>query len=229
MNKKLNFLFLVLIFLILSIVNVKAEEYSVDVDYKGATAGASVDLYLKGIETIAENADYPLYYVHFANENDPAPVVKNGESIDTDFDSLGKWKSVNGKNGFIYSSLDDWYMLEGYDYLYVVKETERDTFSEVSTKIKIEKPPVPPLGQKYEIFIFDDDKKITVFPYYPSLYSERTTFDGFLELKVGVISDNFVLNNFRNNSSDKYLKLMEYAKSADGKIYDVKGAEKFSY
>ena len=82
-----------------------------------------LDLHLNGTEI----KDNTYYYVYFSNSNSEDIKSKitsqaTGEcQIETDYKDFSKFFSVNNDSKINVN--DDWYMLNGYNYVYVVKQS----------------------------------------------------------------------------------------------------------
>ena len=199
-------------------------KYSIDVK---ATfeVGAKLTMTLNGIEEKNDKVDY---YVKFVNENDPMPTIEQTNIgctfSDLDNDEIDKFKWVSDIDDTIVIS-DDWYLLNGYEYAYIVKQTRNTDeniggiFCEIiKSPIKVDKPSIPDLGKRYQFYLFTDAdfKGLSTFPLFPTFGS---TGDHMLKTKIGIINDETLLKKLANNSKDSLQSLLEYAKKHDGTTF----------
>ena len=212
--KKIRNLFTITMFiLIIAIFDVNAENYSIDVDVK--TGNAATDLIMKLNGDIKNNKNY---YVLFVNEGDTKPILNSSDSIydstiAPDSNDIKKSKSV-GLNTSELNISDDWYLLKGYNYAYIIECDENSYNCKVSdSPVKVEKPELPMLSSRYHIYLFKDDNTVSVFPYFPYI---GKCGDHKLTVKIGLIQDNNILKSLANNEANSMNKLLEYAKNNDG-------------
>lgn len=187
--------------------SVCAEDYSISVDATTGNAGASLQMKLNGITDT--NSDY---FVLFVNEGESKPdvsVCPSVSSIGVDQYNIRSFKGVSTTTGDI-SIQDDWYMLKGYDYAYIVKCPTTTTCKVTENAIKVERPSLSKLSSRYQIFLFGDGKGLSAYPYFPNMGKNG---DHKLVVKVGLISNNEILNKLAKNESDSLSSLMTYAKN----------------
>ena len=238
MKNNLKWLLIMLSFgVFVSNVNAEETEYVKIVDNDGYSI--SVDVTHDGMPSLnmtlngMEEKENTRYYVKFVNENDEMPALeesKYGCDI-SQFSSFSgnNWHDVASHNNEIYVE-NDWYMLSGYNYAYVVRGYEGDAkkeyryYCEITKEpIKVNRPDLPKLGERYDIFFHNGDygetkNSMHVSPTFPY---RGTTESHMLNVKIGVINDNNVLSKLANNTSDSLTSLMEYAKNNDGKVYQL--------
>lgn len=193
--------------LLFGINNIKAEDYSISVDATTGNAGANLQMKLNGITDTNSS-----YYVLFVNEGESKPdvsVYPSDSSIGVDQYNIRSFKGVSTTTGDI-SIQDDWYMLKGYDYAYIVKCPTTTTCEVTENAIKVERPSLSKLSSRYHIFLFGEGKGLSAFPYFPNMGKNG---DHKLVIKVGLISNNEILNKLAKNESDSLSSLMTYAKN----------------
>lgn len=197
-------------------------KYSADVK---ATyeVGANLTITLNNIVLNENNVEY---YVMFVNKGESRPIMKQTnlgcEYPETNHENINKFKYVNTTTGEIVID-DDWYILDGYDYIYVVKQTSDKVnggryCSITKEPINIKKPSLPDLGKRYQFYVFSESEfdGLSTFPLFP--------YDGHngthtLKTKIGLIKDNSLLKKLANNSKDALSSLLEYAKKNDGTVF----------
>lgn len=231
--KKLRNLILIMIFTFIGIINISAEEkYSIKLDIKTGTIESSLSMSLEGIdmEDAIDNKIY--YFIKFANEGDEKPVLSKNPLFDNKVDfSATEYNIIN----IYYDSdtnkytneilvLEDWFLLKGYEKAYVIKCEDLFT-CETSNQIDIKKPELPELSQRYQIFLYtnvdNEAEKNTIsvlnsFPYYGTAGSHE------LNVKIGLINDQDLLNKLNNKEQGSLEILKKYAKNADGKVFTKK-------
>ena len=142
MKKFLRFLLVVFMVTFISVIKVNAEDYKINVE---VTNLGDISSHLS--MTIDGQFDFNnyRYFIWFLNENDPAPTPGNPDSSNSSI--IGKWEGISQCSNKACFRIDDWYMLDGYDYAYIEKrEKSTDNYSLASSKIKIEKPELLPIN-----------------------------------------------------------------------------------
>lgn len=211
--KKVKNLLLCSIFycsIILGINNVCAENYSISVDAETGNAGSNLTMRLNGITDTS--SDYFVLFVNKGTQKPDVSVYPTESTIGVDNKKINSFKSVSTSEGVLgnISIKDDWYMLNGYDYAYIVKCSSPTTCEVTNNHIKVDRPELQALGTRYQMFLFEKEKYLSVFPYFPHL-GENGNHQ--IEVKIGLISDNSILSKLRNNTSDALSSLLTYAKN----------------
>ena len=210
--------------------NVKAEEseYVTEVDNTNYSIESTVEdtlslkMNLKGIDETTNVH----YYVYFSNSTTEKPTISEGSSgcdIPTDNSDLTKFKDVFS-DGKIYIR-DDYYLLKGYQYAYVVKSTYQDDYKyhcEITkTPINVEKANLPELSKRYRYFNATDNKKkydtVYKFPHDPGLVEMG---NHKVITKIGLINDNDLLRKLSKSENGSLEELLSYAKTNDGTFYN---------
>lgn len=238
MKNNLKWLLIILTFGIFTS-NVNAEEteyvktvdndgYSISVDVAHSGTYFDLNMILNGMEE-EEDANY---YVKFVNGNDEMPTLEwseedgcNDDLWNSDKSLMDNWYSVE-LDGRIYEkghiSVDnDWYMLSEYNYAYVVKSHQEGfhNYCEITKEpIKVARPDLPNLGERYNVSLFASSNRAFVFELFPN---DGNTGSHTLNIKVGIINDNELLSKLAYNTSDSLTSLMEYAKTHEGKVFRV--------
>ena len=187
-----------------------------------------LDLHLNGTEI----KDNTYYYVYFSNSNSEDIKSKitsqaTGEcQIETDYKDFSKFFSVNNDSSINVN--DDWYMLNGYNYVYVVKQSyveEEGNYCEINKKpIYVEKTKLPKLTQRYQYFLFDEanrsSKEDSTFDIF-TLFPESGDIGNHKKItKIGLINDKDLLRKLSKNESGSLEELIEYAKKSEGTKYE---------
>lgn len=214
MKKKLLLLFLFAILFIISTEKIYASTdintFTIDVE---ATTGVASSL---NINVNGEFEENTLYYAMFVDKDSikPTDIPKSWhESIKTDKDNIESWKTISSHGNINIS--DDWYLLNGYDYVYILK-CNKDSCNISNNPIKIEKPALPELSKRYQIYFFSDDKSLSIFPYFPYMGKNGAHK---LDLKIGIITDENLLYKIYKNEAGALENLMDYAKNNSGSSY----------
>lgn len=203
MKKKLFIGVFGIFLMFFGIIGVKAadsDSYSIDVQVSYGDS-ASLTLTLNG--ELDKNS---FYFVKFVNEDDEKPEILSEHVVCTD--DIDCWKAVS--NSVILIN-DDWYMLDGYDYAYIMVSTGSST-TILDTPIKVEKPQLPDLGKRYKI-VFATKKSFLIKPQFP--YGGRYGINGSHKgsVKIGVINDEKILYSIYKEEKDSLEKLINYAKN----------------
>jgi len=210
MKKKILFVFVLLVsIMFMGIEKVNAEEYNISVEIEQQTV---LKMKLNGINN--KNR----YYIKFEKDSGAQINVPSyDELFKTDYSGdITKWVPVI--DGDILIS-NDWYMLN-YNYAYIVScDSSNKTCSLGSNPIKVEKPSLPELGQRYKLYIFSQGSSGSVRPQFPNY---GTNGSHIIQVKIGKVNSNDVLNKFRTGSADRLQTLLDYAKQNDGICYEIK-------
>lgn len=213
--------------------------YSVDVDAQTGAVAASLKLTLNH-PTEADGTAYYLYFIK--NQNDAAPDLTANTTV-----AGGNLCSI--KSGILSSKVgtfnltdsssnkinveDEWYLLDGYEYAYVIKllptgENSRKCMIS-SSPINVERPDLPTISGRYKIYIFGDSDNavgypnLSAFPLFPKSFGANANMllgEEKTITKVGLVEDNNILLKFKNGESDAYSSLLSYAKAAtNGRSY----------
>lgn len=226
--KKVRSLILTLVLILISIGTVNAADYSINVEAETGNAGSGLEMSLEGIDEETAHKNNYNYYVRFVNEGDSKPQLTGTphDSIEGVGNGINSYLSVNvyhdEKNNAYHNSIAidyDWYMLKGYTKAYIVECKTYDTCSMLENPVSVEKPALPKLTQRYQNFLFTDQKKLSVFPFFPTI---GKTGSHEINVKIGLIQDNELLNSIAKDKSGAYEELMEYAKQNDGTIFTAK-------
>ena len=231
MKKKLLLIVFSIFFMFVGIYNVSAEEvtdindFTIDVDAQTGNAGSGINIYVNGV--LEENI---MYYLKFINKNDSKPdLPSNDNDVNDSSDNINDWKAIlhySDTNKNEVSIKDDWFLLNGYEYAYILK-CDINTCQMSDEPIEVEKPKLPNLGERYHVFYFSEDEsnpvpKISVFPYFPYFGSNG---NHMINIKIGVINDKNLLRSVYKKDADALEKLLEYAKTNDGKIISNKDVD----
>ncbi len=188
---------------------VKVSAYDInDFSIEITTKGYELDLIVKG-----DNDENASYYLKFLNEGDPKPTdIPNSllSGVETSKEDISKWKQITGSGTVAIAN--DWYILKGYDYVYMLKcDTKSCVMSD--TPVKLEKPALPAIGQRYKIYFFNKEKELSVFPTFPT---SGITGTHKITTKIGKITDNDLLYKVYKKESDAMEKLIKYAINNNG-------------
>lgn len=217
MTKKLLSLFLTVSLSLVFTGKVYAQQstdintYTIDVKAETGSAGSFLNIKVNG--KFEGNA---LYYAKFVNDGDSKPTdIPNSfhDKIDSDRDDIKKWKTIS-QLGEI-SIRDDWYLLSGYDNVYILK-CNSSSCSLTDKPLKLEKPGLPELSKRYALYYFSDKLSLSIFPYFP--YSGIMGSHG-IELKIGIIDDKDLLYKIYKKENNVMQELMNYAKNHTGKTF----------
>ena len=211
-------------------VTIADKNYSISVE---ATKSAGAGLYMKLGGTDYVNDEKTNYYVYFSNDANVVPTdkvtIEDECAVSTNPATFPSFKSVFNEGEISISN--DWYMLNGFNYAYVVKQTEVEGSEgtyyhcEFSSKaIEVKKPELEPIGQRYQYFVFSKDKKISVFPYFPH-FGEMGSHK--IITKIGLINDKDLLKKLSKSESGSMEELLAYAKTTEGKTYTYLDSDSF--
>jgi len=195
--------------------------FKIDVEAQTATAGAN--LTMKVVGTLNDDSEYS-YYVKFVNKGDVKPTDYPENvfgDIDVDADDITKWKRIYKTDDTNYSNQIsigyDWYMLNGYDYAYFLM-CNNDTCTISDEPLKVDRPSLPELTQRYHVFAFTDElNTLDVFPYFPYLSGKNGSHK--LSVKIGRIDDEKLLSSVLKQEKGAFENLMKYAIDNDGTLY----------
>ena len=173
------------------------------------------------------------YYVYFLkNQDDPKPNLETYKGKSKGLEYLFDFPTSNDTsgihmvfaNGSVFTS-NEWYILNGYDWVYIIrsqtkKGSSKYVYEITETPINIAKPNLPELNQRYNIYLFNKDKKISIYNNYPYSETSGKTKIGnhTLETKIGIIKDTDLLKRFAQGEKP-YQDLLTYAKNNDGFKY----------
>ncbi len=230
MKRKLNYVLLFLLTIVLLPLGVKAEEtYSITAEAE-MKIGGKLTMILNGVSS--SNDGSTSYWVYLCNDSDPAPTFEatSSSSIPVKTADLGVvagWHQVvfdeqdaSTKNpiGTINIS-SGWYVLNGYTTAYVLTNKKVSDTSGIkytnslSQKITITKPKLFDKGKGYDFDIGDKSsiysRNSNVWPKFPY----RHALEGKLNVKVGTINDSTIIKKYINNTGDAYSGLLTYAKN----------------
>ena len=121
---------------------------------------------------------------------------------------------------------DDWYMLDGYDYAYLLKCTQ-DSCEITEDPIKVTRPALPSLGERYQLYFLNHlqtGNTLSVFPLFPD---EGGNGSHKLNIKVGIINDNNLLYSVYKREAGSMANLLNYAKNHNGTSYVLSQDNKF--
>lgn len=227
MKKKLFIGVFGIFLMFFGIIGVKAADinsFTIEVELSNKGTVAS------GIEinVIGEFEEDSLYYLKFVNEKDSKPedIPENWrESVETSNTDITKWKNLLVSPVIAQAKVhnsDDWFLLNGYNYAYIM-QCNSETCSVTDKPLKIERPELPELGKRYQVYYSDSDgiqekTQLSFFPLFP--YSGKNG-SHTIEIKIGVINDEELLYSIYKNEANASSKLLEYAKKKDGKKYEM--------
>ena len=231
MKRKLNYVLLFLLAIVLLPLGVKAEgTFSITAEAE-MKIGGKLTMILNGVPS--SNDGTTSYWVYLCNDSDPAPTVEATSSSSipvktADYGVVAGWHDVvdseqeaSTKNpiGTINISSDGWYVLNGYTTAYVLTSKKVSDTSGIkytnslSQKITITKPKLFDRGKGFDFSLGDKSsifaKNSNVWPKFPY----RHALEGKLNVKVGTINDSTVIKKYSNNTSDAYSSLLTYAKN----------------
>lgn len=220
MKKKILTLLLVISLTFLFAQNVSAStdinSFTIDVEAETGNAGSGLTMKVNG-----DFEDSASYYAKFVNENDPKPTIPSkGSDTNPAFDDIKSWKDIISSSSLLFIS-GDWYMLDGYDYVYILKCDSSSCI--LSDKpIKVDRPELPELSKRYSIGLYeesiDDTPRLDVFPLFPETGKNGSHE---IEIKIGIINDNNLLYKIYKNESGALESLVEYAKNNSGTTYSL--------
>lgn len=208
MKRKIMLFLLIICMMFCGVIGVKAadsDSYSIDVE---VSYGDSVSLTLTLNGELDENSGY---FVKFVNEDDKKPEIwSDHNAVCTD--DIDCWKAVDDDSVILIN--DDWYMLDGYDYAYIMISTDGSS-TVLDTPIRVERPQLPDLGKRYKI-IFQAKKSFLIKPRFP--YGGQFSINGSHKrsVKIGVINDEKILYSIYKEEKGSLEKLMNYAKNDTG-------------
>ena len=214
MKKITMIIFLLVCFVFIGLGKVNAEEYSISVDIESSGSHSDLKMYLNG------EFEDRLYYVKLVNENDPKPSITSAKTGEVSAEDITKLKAVStDRNGEININ-DDWYMLKGYNYAYVVKCMGTDSCEVVNDNpIEIEKPMLPSYTNRYKITFVA--KELQAYSNFPDGRPFGINGSHTKVIKLGKITDNDVIRKLAKSESDAISSLMNYAVSADGQTFET--------
>ncbi len=179
---------------------------------------ADLNVQLTGITD--QNADYYIWFqdsgeINIDQNNYGCDIDNYGEGID-------RFHYVTSSTGSV--SLDyDWFMLNGYDKAYVIKEYyDREnggTYCEITKQpITMERPGLFAAGTNYDVALFTDEeyRGISTIPRFPHYGS---TGSHIIINKIGRITDNELLRKLSKNEAGAYDQLLTYAKNNPGSTF----------
>lgn len=209
------------------------KNYSISVQ-ADHSAGAQLIMTLGGSDYV--KSDDVTYYVYLSNDANAVPTDKVtvdtlGCNVTTNYETLPNFKLVTNSGQLAMGY--DWYMLNGYNYAYVVKETKVVSteqgvhkYCEFSNKaIEVKQPELEAIGSRYQYYVFSQQKELNVFPFFPHLGSIGSHT---INTKIGLISDKDLLNKLAKKQSGSMNELLEYAKTAEGKTYSYSDSQSFN-
>lgn len=220
-KKLLSLLFTSLLFVGVSTVKASTDinDWTVTVEAETGNAGAGLKMTVDGEGEKGNN-----YYVVFVNEGDEKPVFNSWKDVpkyEYDSEEFKQYVPIyfgDANQDKEFYTDREWYLLKGYDYLYFLKcDYVGDKGCETSENpIKLVKPELPELDQRYHFFYFEDGNRFDVFPYYPYPKKEKLKY----QFKFGLVNNKELLYSLYKEESGALKKLLEYAKEADDKVYE---------
>lgn len=215
MKKKILILLLIIGLTFSFVQNVSASDEtdinSFTIDVEATTGTVLSELTIKVNGKFEENSNY---YLKFVNEGDSKPtnIPKKSSDVGVDRKDITKWKSIVSSE---VSISEDWYLLNGYDYAYILKCNS--TSCTLSDKpLKVNRPALPELSKRYQIYLFNGEAEFSVYPYFP--YSGQNGSHE-INVKIGRISDKNLLYKIYKNETGALKSLMDYAKDDSGTVY----------
>lgn len=236
--KKLRNLIIIMILTFIGIINVNAEEnYKINVFAETGYFGADLRMTLEGFDKKAAIENGDLYYAKFVNEDDEKPALEDidflGEPGLSNFNYITV--AYDSENDGYFSFIEvthDWYMIEGYTKVYIIKKNRyNDEYKIIDEPIILEKPELPELSERYEVYL-DWNSESTKYKNTLSVHPQYPNVDDIgsheLNVKFGIIKDENLLKKLANKERDSLEELMKYAKTTEGKTYTHKDYE-FSF
>lgn len=156
-------------------------------------------------DVVVENIslDKNSYYVYISKNNNEQPKY-NYENCSR----LSKYDDGSVKTGFSGELARKILEEVGDNYIYVIKKDSDGNETIVVNAKKIEYPTLPGLGNRFDIYLYDEDKSI-----FSNAIAITETRD--VTYKIGKITSNDVLKSFKNDTSDvAFANLLKYAKTA---------------
>ena len=207
--------------------NNEENECDIIVNATTGNAGSYLEKKLSGINEKEAKENYYAYFVRFVSEGDNKPNLTtnpydSSEGVDKGIDSylsVSIYKVEDTEEYTNRINVDyDWYMLSGYDKAYIVECDSDDNCTMTDEPLNVERPELPKLTQRYQNFLFsqDDQNSLSIFPFFPKI---GTTGSHEINVKIGLINDEDLLEKIANEEPGSLEELMEYAKVNDGVIF----------
>ena len=183
------------------------------------TAGSTLEFKVNG-DLDYNNYDYAIY---LTSDKDSKPTLPSSRAkLTTNIVNPGEsWVSAYrsiSSDGKVHVS-DEWYMLEGYNYAYVVQCDDSSCIMS-SNAYELTKPELPKLTGRYSFAYYESDQSMGSITYFPSLYLDNSVGDYKRTVKIGLIEDSDLLKSLSKGESGSLNNLLSYAKSQKGKEYD---------
>ena len=182
------------------------------------TTGSKLEFKVNG-DLDYNNYDYAIY---LTSDKDSKPTLPPSRTELTSMINHGEsWVSVyrsissSGKVD-VYS---EWYMLEGYNYAYVV-QCDSSSCIMSDNAYELAKPELPKLTGRYSFSYNESEQLIHSMPYFPAGNFGSSVGDYKRTVKIGLIEDSNLLKSLSKGESGSLNNLLSYAKSQKGKEYD---------
>ena len=219
MNTKFKLILLIILVAMVSIICIATNSYAAEeesqlewTDFSSAEFSLEIEgwraVALK-ISNVKENPDSDYYIMISENKPvlDPEDPTSNFEILDS-----------NGNNQFEYYGAESFVQLNQKLNLWIVEKQYNETEGDFSYKYVVEgkeltRPEYPKYANVFTATFFSNDTTQIVFSV-PWGYNTRK-----INLRIGKITDNSILNKIKNNNITGFEELLEYGKTQTA-IYD---------
>ena len=166
------------------------------------------------------------YAIYLTSDKDSKPTLPSSRAelttLTTNIVNSGEsWTSTYKQiiSGGKVDILDEWYMLEGYNYAYVV-QCDSSSCIMSDNAYELAKPELPKLTGRYSFSYNESEQLIHSMPYFPAGNFGSSVGDYKRTVKIGLIEDSNLLKSLSKGESGSLNNLLSYAKNQNGKEYD---------
>ena len=165
------------------------------------------------------------YAIYLTSDKDSKPTLPSSRAkLTTNIVNPGEsWVSAYrsiSSDGKVHV-LDEWYILEGYNYAYVVQCDDSSCIIS-SNAYELTKPELPKLTDRYSFSYYESDQLMGSNSYFPECHFDNVNNVGDCKrtVKIGLIEDSDLLKSLSKGESGSLNNLLSYAKNQNGKEYD---------
>jgi hypothetical protein len=206
-----------------TISDISNENFAIDVYIKEKNDSKQLEMKLS-VPKVSGSYTYYTYFVK--NSSDAKPNLSKYIKSDGTLKVSSSLGGINYAPSLKVAIDSDWYLANGYEYAYIIrcsKKNNKYNYEVTQRAIGVRKPDLPLVNDRYKVTLKKEFNKIVITPNFPfggglgsSSYGEHQ-----LSIKVGMISDVNVFEKLRNNATDAYDSVLNYAKNNNVKVYSV--------